>query len=300
MTYAGAYINLDRCPGRRAEIEGELARHGLAGRYRRFGAADGNTLALPASRLNHGEIGCFTSHYLLLKEHLALDRHLHVVEDDTVFASCFDQVVSRIIDSGAMDALDILYTDVALPLSNEAYKNFKALYDKIVTRDAAGKLKNAAFQILKPDNLMFLTANAYLVNKRSIGRIHQIFHDELMRGAQLPVDALLREKIMAGKITAGCIFPFITSVRPERVMNSLVRKVPDVTLKFTAATIARYSFFIDASWDECEDMIERLLPPPSQDDRHAAILSQILAFSLMNGEELNEDPALKKAAAGKI
>ena len=293
--YTGLYINLDRCPDRRAEIETELARVGLAQKYRRFAAADGNTLNLLQPRLNNGEMGCFISHYLLLKENLGTVQHLHVLEDDTVFAKCFDQVITRIIESGEIDAYDILYTDASLPLSNEAYKNFKALYDEIVTRDAAGKLKNAAFQILKPDQQMFPNTNSFLVNRKSLEKIYRLYEEELMRGAQAPIDLFLRNAIEAGTIKAGCIFPFITCARPERSMHSLVRKVPDVTLKFTAAGIARYSFFIDCDWKECEAMLQRLIPVPPEQDRHAAILSHVLSFSLISAVRKAEQPPKKTA-----
>jgi GR25 family glycosyltransferase involved in LPS biosynthesis len=290
MSYTGAYINLDRSPDRRTEIEGELVRHRLAQRYRRFAAIDGNLIGFPQPRLSDGEMGCFTSHYLLLKQHLGRGQHLHVVEDDTIFASCFDQIIGRIIESREFDDYDIIYTDVSLPLSNEAYRKFKTLYDHIVTREAAGNLKSAAFQVLKLDPLMFVTANAYLVNKNSIEKIYNLFHEELMRGAEMPVDGLLRANAEAGVIKAGCLFPFITSVRVERIMNSLVRKVPDTTLKFTAAAIGRYSFFIDCDWDLCEKLLAQL-PKPLAGDRHAALLSRVLDFSLLDMTPRSDRPS---------
>ena len=44
-SYVGAFINLDRSPQRRAEMEGQLAELGIADRYVRFPAIDGSKLA---------------------------------------------------------------------------------------------------------------------------------------------------------------------------------------------------------------------------------------------------------------
>jgi GR25 family glycosyltransferase involved in LPS biosynthesis len=70
MSYSGFYINLDRSRERRADVEAQLAQHKLAHAYTRFKAADGNALDLPNPHLKNGEMGCFTSHYLLLKKQL--------------------------------------------------------------------------------------------------------------------------------------------------------------------------------------------------------------------------------------
>lgn len=283
MSYAGLYINLDRCPERRAEMEAELARYGLSERYRRHPAAEGDTLDLPNPRLNNGEIGCFISHAAALGDHLGTGEHLHIAEDDTVFAPGTEAVLNRIIASGEIDAYDVLFADIALPLSNDAYREFKTLYDSIMVRDAAGAIKGAAFQILGLSPHMAPAASSYLVNKNALGKIHRLLQDELTQGARLPVDAFLLEKIRDGTIKAGFIFPFITSVRVERTMDSTVRKVADTTLRFTASNLARASFFIGCDIGECEKLFQKHFPAPPAEDRHAQLLAQILAFSLSAG-----------------
>jgi GR25 family glycosyltransferase involved in LPS biosynthesis len=281
MSYTGFYINLDRCPDRRADMESELARVGLSQNYRRFAAADGNTLNLPNPHLNNGEIGCFLSHYLVLKENLGAARHLHIIEDDTIFDASTERTIHRVIESGEIGAYDILFTDMALPLANDAYKSCKAVYDSIVTRDSKGALEKVAFQILDLD-IFAPAASSYIINPRALEKIVRLYHDELTQGASMPVDVFLRDKARSGAIKAGCLFPFVTSVRVERTYDSTVRKVPDVTMRFTAANIARYSFFIGCDWNKCREMTDRLLPLPPLDDLHTGILADILAFSLID------------------
>ena len=44
MTYAGHFINLDRNPERRTEMEAQLASLGLQNSYKRFRASEGNSI----------------------------------------------------------------------------------------------------------------------------------------------------------------------------------------------------------------------------------------------------------------
>ncbi|HUY69372.1 MAG TPA: glycosyltransferase family 25 protein [Alphaproteobacteria bacterium] len=278
MSYAGFYINLDRSTDRRAEIESELARHNLAQNYARFAGIDGNPQNLP-SPLNQGEIGCFLSHYGVLKQNRGGAHHLHIVEDDALFAAGTAPAILRLIESGEIDNHDLLFLDAGLPLENETYRAFKALYDQTVERDAQGILRRAAFQILGMDKIRHATASSLLVNRHSIDKICRLIEEELARRPGCPIDSFLAEAAREGALKAGCVFPFLTSVRTGHIMSSLVRGRSDTTRAFTAANIARYSFFIGCDWRECRDLAEHLLPLPA--DPHAALLAHVLAFSLI-------------------
>lgn len=292
MSYAGFYINLDRCPDRRAEMEEELARCNLAQRYKRFAAADGNTLNVQNSPLNKGEIGCFTSHYLILKENLGRGEHLHVVEDDTLFAPSTEQILGQIIDSGEAGNYDMFYTDLAVPLSNDAYRIYKSLYDSLVVRGPGGGIQNISFKSLVLEKLSFNGTSSFLINKNSVQKLYELYHEELMAGLRVPIDVFLRENIRAGVIKAACIFPFITSARVERTITSTVRRNDDPTRRFTAGNLARYSFFIGCDWGKCMEMLERYVPPfPPPEDRHAYLLARILAFSGLDAPPADAAPA---------
>src|ERR1700748_3472098 len=111
MDYQGFFINLDRSPQRRAEIEAHLAQFGLEKAYRRFPAAEGNSLHLPnpGPKLLAGEIGCFISHYLLLKENLGQTKPLHVVEDDVQFSRYTAPVIQSLMTGGSLAHYDIIH-----------------------------------------------------------------------------------------------------------------------------------------------------------------------------------------------
>jgi GR25 family glycosyltransferase involved in LPS biosynthesis len=275
--YDGYYINLDRSPDRRAQFEAELVRHNLTRAYMRFAAADGNILHVPAPSLSPGILGCWTSHYLLLKKNLENKRHLHVVEDDAIFVDCTAKVIHWAIASGYLDRCDILYTDVSIPLLNDAYKTYKALYDKLVVRDAAGKIENAQFQIVDLSKISYASTTSFLVNKNSIRKLHDLYETEIRRGPEMPIDLFIRQQSHAGVLKVGCIFPFVTSFRLERGLNSDINPHEDLR-PIIAGGIGRYAFFVGCDWNLCREFLDRYIPPP--EDQLTELLGRLLAHSI--------------------
>src|SRR5580704_1320494 len=200
MNYAGFYINLDRRPGRKSEMETELARYGMQDAYKRFSAADGNVLKMPNPHLKEGEIGCFTSHYLLLKANLGQPRHLHILEDDVVFASCTPAAIQWAIAEGHLAKYDIIYTDIFVPLLNDAYKAYKKFYDAAVKRDAGGNIASTSFSIVDLKTLLFGSTTSFLVNQQSIEKLHDLYAKEMAKGPSLPVDLFIRKLCSEGTI----------------------------------------------------------------------------------------------------
>ena len=278
--YAGFFVNLDRSTQRRAETESELARHGLLSRYTRFAAAEGNVLNVPnPHKLSAGVIGCLTSHYLLLKHNLNSERHLHVVEDEVLFASCAERVIQWVIELGYLDSFDIIYADISVPLRNEIYKMYKSAYDKAVVRDTEGKVISTAFDVLDVRNRAYASTSSFLVNRASIKKIHDILESELTRGPANPVDLILRDRNHRGLLKVGCIFPFVTSVRLGNSFASTVDPRMDREPEL-AVDIARTMFFIESDWNLCQAYLDRYALPPPEGDRLAKMLGQLLTYSL--------------------
>lgn len=283
MSYSGYYINLDRSRERRTQIERELARHKLEQLYTRFKAADGNTLGLANPHLKEGEMGCFTSHYLLMKKNLDAPTHLHVVEDDVVFASRATEVIRTTIDNGGLDSYDIVFTDTYIPINVDAFRMYKELYDRSVVRDASGAIVNAAFNVIDLAGRLFATTSSYLVNAKSIRKLYNIYTKEISNSPRVPIDLLIRNKAAQGVIKVGCIFPFITSIRLDGGLDTTIADRAAIgrhdNLTVLAADIARQSFFIDGSLAACRDYADKFLPAPA-DDPHHALLTRILGFGL--------------------
>ena len=285
MSYTGFYINLDRSRERRADVEAQLAQHKLAHAYTRFKAADGNSLDLPNPHLKNGEMGCFTSHYLLLKKHLDAPKHLHVIEDDVVFSSQTEQVIRATIENGGIDAYDIIFTDTYIPINVDAFRLYKELYDRSVTRDDSGAVVNAAFNVIDLAGRLFATTSSYLVNGKSIRKLYNIYTKEITNSPRVPIDLLIRNKAAQGVIKVGCIFPFITSIRLDGggattiADRAAIGRHDDLTV--LAGDIARQSFFIDGDIERCREYADKFLA--SSNDPHQALLTSILGFAIGTG-----------------
>ena len=276
MKYAGFFVNLDRDGERRAKMELQLATMGLTEVYQRFPAAEGNARNFPNPHIKNGEIGAFTSYYLLLKENLGRRLPLHIIEDDILLARCMTPTIHSIIDAGLFETYDIIYTDTQIPTSNVYYKTYKTLFDKITKRDAAGKVTEATFQLVALRDGKFGTASSLLIGPRSIAKLHDLYEAELRSGAQLPVDLFVWREVTRGTLKAACLFPFITSLRLEHSIETTLAERYD-QLSILARDIARVSFFVDRDLNLIRDYLNKYVP--LADDPHLQILMHILGFS---------------------
>lgn len=281
--YTGSYINLDRSAERRAQIEAEFAAFGLEDRYQRFAAAEGNALAFPNPGLSAGEIGCFTSHLLLLKQNLATQTHLHVVEDDAMF-SCFTApMIETIVASDAFDRYDIVFTDSTITPTRGEYAHYHALYDACVDRDAAGNVVRVHPQIV--DHYVGATTS-YMVNRRSIPKLVELFTEELAKGATAPIDLFIRKMARDGSLRVGSLFPFATTLRIENVLNNTIGGRRNNLLSRIAVCLGRISFFVGCDHRALQACTMQLFPDPARPQKqalqgsaaHRAILEDILAF----------------------
>jgi GR25 family glycosyltransferase involved in LPS biosynthesis len=277
--YQGFYINLDRRPDRRAQIEAELARYGLSDTYRRFRAVEGNGLRLSNPHIKEGEMGCFASHYMVLKENRDQDIHLHLIEDDAIFAPTTAQTINGIINQGLFADYDIIYTDVLIPLLNDAYKSYKGFYDATVKRDSAGRISKAVFTVINLKDQLFGSTSSYLVNKNSIKKVHDLYEQEITNEPRKSIDLFIRRMSNEEALKVGCIFPFVTSVRLDHIVETDIVR-PYHEMSALATHLARYSFFIGADFDLCQGYLDKYMPLPSQVDKHTQILRHLLMFSL--------------------
>ena len=182
MAYLGYYINLDRSTDRRAAMDAQLARLGLTERYRRFAAVDGNPDAIAGPRLTVSELGCFTSHTRLLRRHLDGAAHPHIIEDDIVVANRTAQFIDGIIAAGLLDDHDLLFTDMVVQSDLNFFRRARRWYDNDIRRDARGTSTEVRFRAMAYTASM----TSYPVNRRSIGRISDMFERELANAARAP------------------------------------------------------------------------------------------------------------------
>ena len=284
ISYIGFYINLDRSPDRRSEIEDDIARNGLHDLYQRFPAADGNALGVPIGQLTSGEIGCFTSHYLLLKQNAGSQKHLHVIEDDAALSPYVSQTIKSIIELGVIEQFDMLFTDTFIFPRRRDYQKYKALYDSSLERDAAGNIS-----CIHPTVVNYTSGTvSYVVNFRSIPRLLETLGRELLKGPVEALDLTIRRMAGEGALRVGCLFPFVTTLHVEQNANNTIGGRKSDPLTRLALCLARHSFFVDCDHRELNGRVvealslaeqgvrRQLVPDP---DAHRDLLNHILAFS---------------------
>jgi GR25 family glycosyltransferase involved in LPS biosynthesis len=264
VAYLGYYINLDRSADRRAAMETQLARLDPPARYQRFPAVDGNPRGIVSDTLTDADIGCLTSHYLLLHAHRNGDRHLHVIEDDAVLASRATHFVEQIIESGTLEQNDILFTSTVL---SEKLEFFAGFYQEI--RDAwrinIDRAPNGTATGVRFGAVPYLAGmESYLVNRRSIGLVCDIIARDLDSGTHKPIDLMLRGAAERGELRAQCLFPFITSVLPG-AFSSTREPRDNKHLSIFAMELLRHSFFVECDLPAALALADRLLPNPDED-----------------------------------
>lgn len=256
-------------------MEAQLARHGLANRYRRFSAADGNTLGVSTS-LSNSEMGCLTSHYLVCRENLEAREHLHVVEDDVMFSGAMDKTIGLIVTSGLIDKYDILFLDTVInPFAGGfPFREYKALYDQCVIRDERGNATKVNFKAIE----YIATSTSYLLNYRSIKKVLSVYDGVVAGGPKNAVDIMLRKKGQSGALRVGCLFPFLTSIRLDDVASTITGRSSD-DLSALVINLARHSFFVDCDIHALLDYAEKVLPPPATQP-HSRLLSRLVGFMM--------------------
>ncbi len=280
-SYAGFYINLNCSTDRRNHIENEVARHGRGHVYERFSAADGNIFKLPNQGLAPGEMGCFLSHLFLLQQRLEFDVHLHIVEDDAVF-SCFTvPAVAAAIQTGLIDLFDVVFTDSFVQPASREYQEYKRLFDRSIERDASGNVARIHPTIV---NYHACTAS-YVVNRRSIPKLVDVLVRSLASGATIPIDLAIRNAAIEGKLHIGCLFPFVSTVRNDVIVENTIGGRRGDLLSRLLPQMGRHSFFVDCDHQALCELVHGLLPhadprpsPASGDNPHKHLLDQIIAF----------------------
>jgi len=282
MEYTGYYINLDRNVDRKQELERQLAAYQLLPRYQRHPASLGNELNLKAPAVKPGAIGCFTSHYRLFQSLKNTTAHVHVVEDDVIFSPATGMVIDSLARNGELDKWDMVYTDVWVPLEVEYIRELSALYRDCTTLSADGALKTVErFTVLNLRKRVFASTVSYIVNKRSLNKIADLLAEAARGELRLPIDLYYREQIYKGRISAACIFPFITSVNIRENLLSNITDTADGKLQrsILSTTMLRNLFFVQCDPKSLLRLGEEYLQTHRGDHRDQ-VIADILRFGV--------------------
>jgi len=223
MEFSGRYINLAASGERRAQMMDQFSRFGCAARYIRFDAIDGRSIKTPESPLSAAELGCFMSHYHCIAGGGEPDKHVHIVEDDVVFAPQTVPILTE-ISNEVLDQCDILFTDIFVPLNMNSIFNLMEFYRatgiaEVRDVEADQRMPNCIlYADIRP--IEFAGATSYIVNKNSRNKIRRLLDAEMSSGISRPIDITIRKFVNSGQITALCTLPFLTSIRADSIYNT--------------------------------------------------------------------------------
>jgi GR25 family glycosyltransferase involved in LPS biosynthesis len=255
----GFYINLDRSPQRRRAVEAEIARAGLAGRYRRFPGIDGAMLPAGRYAVTPGEAGCFLSHLGAIEAGAASGRPVHVLEDDALLCRGFARHLAMIVDR-VLDHFDIVFTDMLLPGNPEFTRDCLAYY-----RDHRS---TGAFNVFA--GTYWACMASYVVHPGAAGKLAGLLRQEEQAGMRQPVDLYLARLVKDGSITAGCLFPFVTSVhfpypgmaRDKDVARTTIHRPRETVAERLIVDLPRAAFYIDIDLKRLRSGLAALAPVP--------------------------------------
>lgn len=282
--YAGFYINLDRSPDRRREIEAELQKHNLAGLYARFPAVDGAKEAPAGSKLKPGETGCFFSHYRALLAARETGAGAHLLEDDAILSDQLGPTARLILGSRIFEQYDILFTDTFVHPDLQEIKNYKRIFDTLIP-DPARPPASIKFKTFSLAGRNMATTPSYFVGASTIQRVIEVFKREIDAGLSLPLDLFMRKAADEGRLRIGCLFPFLTSVRMEHILNTTIaaRDKQETNPSVLALALLRYSFFVGRDLKGYAlPMLDSIMQPlaAAPPDPHRAFLLKVLDFYL--------------------
>lgn len=282
--YTGLYINLDRSPDRRREIEAELQKHNLAGLYARFSAVDGAKEASSNSKLKPGETGCFLSHYRALLAARESGAGVHLLEDDAILSDQLGPTAKLILGSRLFEQYDILFTDTFVHPNLQEIKNYKEIFNTLIP-DPAHPPAAIKFKTFSLAGRKMATTPSYFVGAKTIPRVLEVFKREIDAGLSLPLDLFMRKAVDEGRLRIGCLFPFVTSVRLEHILNTTItaRDKQETNPSVLALALLRYSFFVGRDLEGYAlPILDEIMQPLAAEapDPHRAFLLKVLDFYL--------------------
>jgi GR25 family glycosyltransferase involved in LPS biosynthesis len=244
VPYTGFYINLDRSTRRRQEVEQQLESHGLSPLYRRFAAVDGRKTG-SNGHLSAGERGCFLSHYQALKAAHGEGKAVHILEDDVLLSEYVGDALKTGAGSALFDHFDVLHTDTFVHIDLGHLTWYLRRFDE-AARAGAGRRPPFHLSVLDLSQRSLATTSSYIVGPRAVGRLLDFFDDEIRNGMRLPFDLFLRKLADCNALRFGCLFPFLTSVRLDRIFDNTIGDRPNQTHNpaLMVAALLRHAFFV--------------------------------------------------------
>jgi GR25 family glycosyltransferase involved in LPS biosynthesis len=196
------FINLDSAPERRAGLETNFAAcKGPGWGLTRFAAVEPRAIQDIPGRLRPSEKACFESHRRAIGSMLGSRQPVFMLEDDALLGRHTAELIDKIVFANDDLRWDLLYTDICVP-------HIGPMLELLRVRQQLAS--PADVRLIDLRTFAFAGATAYILNPRSIGKLHAILAS--YRTLEEPFDLCLHNLVRQGRLSAFALFPFATSL----------------------------------------------------------------------------------------
>jgi GR25 family glycosyltransferase involved in LPS biosynthesis len=241
------FINLAARADRRAALEANFQRHGGPGwTLQRFEAVDTRAVGLTnvPGALSPGAKGCFLSHLAVLRESLAHDGPVMVLEDDACFGPSSWRMIDQCLANMAQFDWDILYTDICVGRTQE-------MFDLVLAREGFdASARPALFDVRR---FAYAGSTAYIVNGRSKAKMLKLL--EAHPSLDTPYDLRLRELTHGSQLQGLALFPFPTTLS-GLAETSGIQAMDEAAVEWVLNTFRRM-VWLDRDIGACLPAVER-------------------------------------------
>jgi GR25 family glycosyltransferase involved in LPS biosynthesis len=265
----GVYINLDRTPDRRREIETELVKLRSLADYRRFSAIDGRETQFRPEIVMRGALGCYMSHLQVLREYAGSDDWLHVIEDDALVSRYAETAIRYVVTDPAYERFDLVFTNARIIAYPGHMVTLADMFDRSVETDAAGNVTSLKIiNAISLSDYQFFYTTSYLVNPRSITKVADAIEPSIMHKPLKQVDGVYSDLSRSGVLSIGCLLPFVTIPRPDVSTTIQVSSLPwEAPLDVMDGAL-----YVDRDVASLRERLRRLaVPPPHRSATHDII-----------------------------
>jgi GR25 family glycosyltransferase involved in LPS biosynthesis len=274
MSLQSYYINLDSAKARSQSLESNYQERVTSSwplhRINATNTKDIEALGVSGD-LTLTEKACFFSHVKALEESLSNNDHAFILEDDAHFGVYSNHAIEQATRSLEDQPWDILYAD--LGLTNPAN-----MVEFFMLRKELFAQGNRAWKLLKLENIAFVGATAYIVNRNSKNKLHQFLKSQVL--LNIPFDLVLRNLVWSKNISAFMIFPFATTL-------SALADSSQIQIQQTEVIELVWNAFRRLVWLEGDDL-ESPKNPNLQDliklvaDSRSSAIGDLLTLALAN------------------
>jgi hypothetical protein len=163
-------------------------------------------------------------------------------------------VIEDAIAANVFDHYDLLFTDSLVNCHIGLMKNLTKAFDQVEIPPAE-PLRLTEMKLMDLTQIFFAAFQSYVVGVNSIDRVLQCYQQEIANGLKTPVDIFIQQRVIAGKLRAACVFPFLTSIRIEDISNSTIRSEGGGASEIVMAVL-RYLFFVGRDLDYAKRILD--------------------------------------------